>query len=417
MLQFTISSTTLAGALNDLSRVINRKASMPILTNVHISMDNAGRLTMTGADGNDFTMTKTIQADRWEGAGVFIADIDQMTNALKGMPEQDITLRVNANRCEIDYKGSSLSFLTGEANKYPTLANNELENAVTAYIDGQTLVEGVAHCRYACANDPIRIVMTGVFMEYANGTITFASTDGRKLTAVDRKADLQTDAFSGILNQKTCDIIRATVNAGKQVRMIINNEYVSLQYGNTLFLARLVEGRYPNFRGVIPTNIDYRIVVSKASLAASVKRLATFAPSGSGLIRLDYKAEDGTLVLTAKDIDLFARTMTESMAIVSATATDGGPIPDMAIGLSATYMLQVLQNFGSENITLCFIAKGDTNDTERPVKFEGDMAQTLLMPMMLNDEPVAEEEPQDEDDDEPLPDDGPDDEAVGEIAA
>lgn len=386
------------GAVSDLNRVINKSASMPILTGIHASMDNAGRLTLRAMDGSDYVMTKAIQVDRWEGAGAFVADAEQLTKALAGMPEQDITLSVTNNRCEIAYKGGSLSFETGDVEKYPVVS--EAEYNITTTIDGQILTEGVSRCLYAAAKDQTRPIMTGVYVHYADGQITFAASDGRKLSLSDRKAELACDEFSGVFNSKTCNIIKATINAGKQVRLCMGDTYVSLQYGNTMFRARLIEGRAPNYRGVIPTTTAYHLTINTKTLLASVKRLSAFAPSGSGLIRLDFDGSS-TLALTAKDIDLFSRTMTETLSVDDATATEGD-VPSLAIGLSATYLAQVLANFGSEKATLNFCAMSNGEcDASRPVTFTGDMATTILMPMLLEKE---EEEPQQED--EPNRDDG-----------
>lgn len=391
------------GAVSDLNRVINKSASMPILTGIHASMDNAGRLTLRAMDGSDYVMTKTIQVDRWEGAGAFVADAEQLTKALTGMPEQDITLSVTNNRCEIAYKGGSLSFETGDVERYPAV--NEAEYTDTANVDGQILTEGISRCLYAVAKDQIRPQMTGVYIHYADGQMSFAASDGRKLSISDRKADLACGAFEGILNPKTCNIIKATINAGKQVRLRIGDAYISLEYGNTMFRARLIEGRAPNYRGVIPTTTAYHLTINTKTLLASVKRLSAFAPSGSGLIRLDYDG-NSTLALTAKDIDLFSRTMTEALSVDDATATEGD-VPSLAIGLSATYLAQVLANFGSDKVTLNFCAMSNGEcDASRPVTFTGDMATTILMPMLLEKE---EEEPQQED--EPLPDDDMDEPA------
>lgn len=377
-----MSSATLSATLGDLSRVMNKRTSMPILDNVLIDMDNTGRIRLTAMYDNEMRMCKTLQADRFAGQGTFLANAEQLCNALKGLPEQDTTLTHKDGELRIQYNGGSSAFTAdNNASEYPK-AWTQGDSTARAYMDGKMLVDGIARVQYATAKDEVRKVMMGVYMERTGERLTFAATDGRVLKYTDYTPTFDSNDFGAIIPPRVCDVMRATIKPGNQVFVQLISDTIHLEYGNTTFDARLIEGMYPKYRNAVPTNSPYCMKVDKAALMASVKRVSLFANSSSKLMEL--KLSDGQLSIIGRDDDLFGRSMTEVIDTKGAWSEEGDMPDTLRIGVSATLFASVLQNYGSDVVEM------QIADPSRPIKFVGDSALAILMPMMLKEEETPE---------------------------
>lgn len=389
MLQFTIGSEVMAGSLADLNKVINRKSANALLENIYVRMDETGRVTMTAMYDNEYCMDKRLQADHFSGSGCFMANAEQLTMAVKGLPEQDLEFMHDDGRLHIVYKGGELSFDTGKGSEYPICPPVGDSQSVT--ITSDDLLKGLARVRYAVAHDEVRVIMTGVCVTSTKDELTFAGTDGRMLTLA-RRCPIEGE-FRVVIPDKACDIILTTLKTGKQVHMAIGDERVLLTYGNTEFSTTIHTGAYPNVQGVIPQDSPYRLLVDRKVLLSAVKRVGAFANGTSGLLRVEYA--DGQLRITGQDNDVLSRTRSEVIPVKEQTMPE-----TLAIGLSAPFLAKVLSFFGEDDVEL------QMSDTEHPVVFVGDGSTSLLMPMMLQDEtkPKPKVEPQADEEDEDMED-------------
>ena len=398
MLQFTIESTALYGALRDLNRAIDKNASLPILTNVYVCMDSTGRISMTAMWDSDIRMNTTLQASRCEGSGVFLANAEQLINALKGLPKQDVTLTCERDELRIKYEGGSIAFLVvtddEEVKKFPFITRTDSD--IRIIMRGKILVDGIASVQFAVGKDTTKPVMTGVLMERIGDRLTFNASDGHILKFLDYKIESSSD-FRAIIPTRVCDIIRATIKSGSQVFMQLTDTHIYLDYDNTLLDARLIEGKYPNYRGVVPKSNPHHIEVDRLTLLNCIKRVSLFANSTSKLVELCYKEDK--LSVSGRDDDLFTRAMTESIDVAKAWSDDASGIPEpLRIGLSATFLTSLLMNFGEDSVELQIL------DNSCAVVFSGDSSTTLLMPMMLDehkeDKPTPTPETEEDDDED-----------------
>ena len=379
MVRITINSAVLDSALSDLNRVVDKKAHMPVLLNLRVVIDTSGRIILT-ARNTDMQMQKTLQADTFSGSGAFLADAEILANTLRGLGEQDIALTYDDSRASIavSYIGGSTSFAATDISEWPA---NAIHDEVKAGIrmQGKTLTAGIARCQYAMGHDTLRSYLCGVFMRREGERLTFAASDGRRLTITDRQLEQGGQDFSAILPERLCNILRASVKQGNQVFVSFRGTYAHFDYGNTHLEAALIEQRYPNVRAVVPTTIPYHIEIDRKTLAASVKRVSLFADKDSQLVV--FKLQGNELIVTGRDDTLFSRTITERMDVAKAYASEGGEIPcELQFGLSAKHLLSILDAFGADMVDMGII------DAYHAVSFLGDSATTILMPMQIPEE-------------------------------
>lgn len=373
----TTNCKHVSAVLAELGRVINAKDALPILTSIRVQMSATGEVKMTAKRGSEMSMTKTLHASRFTGEGEFVADYEQLSCALKGLAEQDVTMQFDKGSLTIAYMGGSLTFVTGDATKYPK-DTARTDAKAEMYLTGKTLVDSLKAVKYACAKDETRMVMTGVCMEKKGDRLTFVGTDGRLLRWVDTKTDAQCADFEAVLPTTLVNILCSGLKDGNQVHLSVNTDFVYIDWADTTLDCKRVEGKYPNYRGIVDAvKTPVSMQCERKALLSSFSRVATFANQASQLIVCEYA--DGSLVLKGEDSDIFGRSMTERVQSTLHTA-DGYKGEAIKFGVSAKWMTLLLANTEGESITLKY------NDCESPIVVVGDGSTSIIMPMNINAE-------------------------------
>ena len=259
-MKFSVSSSALLSLLATAGKVISNKSTLPILDYFCLVLKD-GRLQVTTSD-LETTMIGSIEVENVESEGSIAAPVKQMLDLLKEFPEMPLTISVDDSNWEItvNWKSGSLSFPGASAVSYPELpefSNDKCEIA----LDVDTLVNGINKTIFATADDNFRPQMNGVYFNFEPGKLTFVATDAHKLVkyAVEREGDLTT-AF--ILPKKPANLLKsALLKEDEEIRMSFDANNVRFELKNATFVCRLIEGSYPNYNAVIPTNNPNKVLV------------------------------------------------------------------------------------------------------------------------------------------------------------
>lgn len=140
-------------------------------------------------------------------------------------------------------------------------------------------------------------------------------------------------------------------------------------------VCRQIEGRFPNYNGVIPQNNPYKLIIDRLLLMNAAKRVFAFSNQGTGLIKLSITA--GKLVISAQDID-FSTSVEETLAC----QYEG---EDIAIGFKAPFLIEILSNIDSSDVTIALVNPSRAGII---MPFENEKDEDLLMllmPMLLSE--------------------------------
>jgi len=152
-----------------------------------------------------------------------------------------------------------------------------------------------------------------------------------------------------------------------------NNAYIRLE--KIEIISRLIEGRYPNYNGVIPKGNPYKVTVDRILFTNALKRVTVFANPTSSLVKLSVSAN--AIVVSTQDID-YSTSAEEKVACLY----DG---EDLSIGFKGTYLIEILNNIPSSEVIL-ELADPSRAGLMLPAENEEDEdLLMLLMPMMLNE--------------------------------
>ncbi len=373
-MKFTVSSSALLSMLATTGKVISNKNTLPILDYFLLEL-NGSELTVTASD-LETTLVGKLTVESVESEGTVAAPVKQMLDSLKEFPELPLTIEVNDKNWEIkiSWKSGSLSIPGASAVSYPALQQLNAERKELT-MDVDLLVNGINKTIFATADDELRPVMNGIYVNLQAEAVTFVGTDAHKLVKYEAEQNGEvTAAF--ILPKKPANLLKSVLlKEEDDIRLSFDSKNARFELKNHTLICRLIEGTYPNYNAVIPQANPNKLLVDRIELMNGIKRVAVCSNPTTNLIRMDIA--DNKITLTAQDID-FSMSANETIAC----SYDGQPI---SIGFKSTFLVEILSNVATPTV-LIELADSTRAGVFKPVYDDKQSSTTLmlLMPMMIN---------------------------------
>ena len=373
-MKFIVSSTGLFSHLQAISRVINSKNSLPILDCFLLELTD-GTLSITASD-SETTLTTSIETNEADGNGRFAVNSKTILDALKEIPEQPLAFEVNESlEIIVKYQNGKYSLMGQHADEYPQAANLG-SNAVHVSLEASVLMNGITRSLFATADDELRPVMNGVYFDITTDDITFVASDGHKLVRNKTFKARGNEKAAFILPKKPATLLKNLLPkemADVQIDFDDRNAVFTLE--NYTMTCRLIEGRYPNYNSVIPSNNPHKATIDRAAFMSALKRVSVFSSAASSLIKL--RLDMNTIQISGQDID-FSTSAEETLMC----QYEGNP---MSIGFKSTFLIDILNNMASQEVVLELADPSRAGVIVPVEQNEEEDLLMLLMPMMLND--------------------------------
>lgn len=375
-MKFVVSSTELLSHLSAISKVINSKNTLPILDN-YLFLLEENLLTVTASD-LESTLITSIELDNTNGTGTIAVPAKLMNETLKEFPEQPLTFQIDPETFAIDIFSQNGKFSivgqNGEDFPQQPMLNEAL--ASTINVNHSVLLSGINKTLFATADDELRPVMNGIFIELTTEDMKFVASDAHKLVRYKRfDAKAEKDA-SFILPKKPAALLKSLLPKEEfDVKLEFDDKNAFFTLSNFKLICRLVEGNYPSYNSVIPQNNPNKLIIDRVEFYNTVRRVSVFSNQASNLVRL--KLAENQLIVSAQDIDF------SISAVERLNCQYEGD--DMEIGFKSTFLQEILSNLSATDV------KVELSDPTRaglllPADNENEEENVLmlLMPMMIN---------------------------------
>ncbi len=374
-MRFVLSSSALSSRLNMLSKVISSKNSLPILDCFLFQVANQV-MTITASD-SDNVIKSVIELNENEGEGEFCIPNRVILDALKELPEQPLTFDVDTENyaVKIVYQNGLYNFTAQNAEDYPRAQSmTDAANSVT--IPAQVMIDNISRCIFATANDELRPIMNGVYFDLTPDALAIVASDGHKLVRNKNFLIKSETPASFDLPKKPANLLKNILSKdGGDVLIKFDDRNAEIKYDDGVLNCRLIDGRYPNYNSVIPTDNPSQTTVDRRALLSALRRVLPFASESSQLVRLHM--ENGRFEVSSEDMD-FATSAKEQLSC----EYTGTP---MSIGFKGSSLMEVLSNLNSEQIIIMLAdpsRAGIIVPAEQP---ENEDVLMLIMPMLLNE--------------------------------
>jgi DNA polymerase-3 subunit beta len=300
-MQCEIVRTSFLDALGLAQSVAGGRTTLPILNNVLLEADSAGKLSLFASDLQT-TLRLRIDAEVKE-AGRTTLPARRLFAIAKEVSAKELAL-VSNEKEESTVTGGSSSFrLFGlPAADYP--APPPLSDSPSFGISQAALVRLLRHTAYAMSNDEMRYVLNGALFCWKEKNLTVVATDGKRLALMESPvSDGTEDEIQGIVPARAVtELLRILGDEERKVTIWLEPNRLLLQSGEVLFSSKLVDGKYPNYRAAIPEGVSEKIAVSREAFLSGLRRVSIVA--GEKVVPVRLRFENNELELSCSSAEI-----------------------------------------------------------------------------------------------------------------
>jgi len=349
--------------------------TLPILEDFLFELSEDKTLKITASD-LETTISALAQVDMAEDPGMVAIPAKMLLEIMKTFPDVPVTITVNMDSQEVELlAGEGKYKLIGhKSDEFPQIP--QLEDTESMALNASILVNAFNKTLFATGNDELRPVMSGVLCEVNEEFLNFVSTDAHKLVRY-RRNDIKPGRNAAfILPKKPLNHLKNIMPDDPDVAVSLeyNSTNAVIRFEDITLVCRLIDGKYPNYEAVIPTQNPFKLVVNRKSLINALRRVAIFGSKSTHQVR--FKISGKELVLTAEDLDY------SSEAKERLSCNYEGE--DIEIGFNSKFMQEMLNTLDAEDIDIELSAPNragiilpDTNDND------AEDILMLIMPVML----------------------------------
>lgn len=371
-MKFIVSSSYLLKQLSAINGVITTNPVVPILENFLFDIKE-GTLVITASDLQTSMMTELEVEAKENGSIAIPAKI--LMETLRNLPEQPVTFSIDSDTYSIEINSDNGRYkLSGEnATDFPRIPT--VSDGYSVNMSSGILGQAINNTIFATSNDELRPAMTGVYIKLDVTNTTFVATDSHRLIRY-RRVDVVADQpHSMIIPRKALTLLRATLpSENTNVNMEFNASNAFFNFNNVKMICRLIDERFPDYENVIPQDNKNDVVISKGALLSSLKRIAIYANKTTHQVRL--KITGSELMISAEDLD-FSNEANERLSCDHNGA-------DIEIGFNAKFLIEMLSNLDTDEITLKLNAPNRAGIILPNEKDDNEDMLMLVMPVMLN---------------------------------
>jgi len=367
-MKFVMSREALLQPLSQVSGVIERRQTLPVLANVLLQAED-NRLGCTGTD-MEVELKAEAEATVQE-AGKITVPARKLVDICRALPDgAEITFSDEEGRALLQTGKSRFTLSTLAAEEFPeseqaeALQEFELEESGFRRVLEQTA--------FAMANHDVRYYLNGLLLELTNGRLRAVSTDGHRLALADRETELDVgdEARQVIVPRKgVMEILRVLERGGETIRLGVGKNHVRLARDGLVATTKLIDGRFPDYEAVIPVGAQQQIRLNREVFRSALQRAAILSNEKYRGVRLDLRS--GAMQIVAHNPQ-----QEEAEEEIEAQHE----IESLTVGFNVTYLMDALDAIDRDEVTLSL---RDANSSCLLQAAGDDSNRHVVMPLKL----------------------------------
>ena len=366
-MKLTLTREALFKPLQVVSGVVERRQTLPILSNVFISVQN-NLLKLIATDLEVELVTETILMNSENGEVTVAAR--KLMDICRALPEGTL-LDISENKGKVQLKAgkSRFSLSTLPADDFPKV--QKLNETVTVTIIASVLKNMIDKTYFAMAQQDVRYYLNGVLFEIEGDRLRAVATDGHRLSVCDGlvKTNSQPLLQAIIPRKGILELQRLITDPNASITITLSVNHIRAEFEGLTYTSKLIDGKFPDYERVIPQNTTKKIVAERAVLKDALHRASILSNEKYRGVRL--KVTQGNLIASTSNPEL------EEAEEHIEVDYNGD---DFEIGFNVTYIIDALSAISCDEIELlftdgnssCLIQPRDTKDCRH-----------VIMPMRL----------------------------------
>lgn len=367
-MQIKINREVLLKPLNSVTGIVERRHTLPILSNLLVKIQQQEML-LTATDLEMQISLKVHGAI--EGELNTTISAKKLLDICRSLPDSTNIEMVNQdNRITLKAGKSRFNLQTLPAADYPLMSKATGQNIRFNLSQGE-LKRLLKQVEFAMAQQDIRYYLNGLLMEVNANQLHVVGTDGHRLSYTSTVLDMQFEKTEVILPRKTVLELTKLLDDQSDAPVTVDllNGQVSFEFGDIQLISKVIDGKFPDYNRVIPTAHQNIFLVNRQEILSALQRASILSNEKYRSIRM---------VITSGMLKLIS-TNTEQEEAEEELEIDYSKTP-LDIGFNVTYLIDVLNNLGDEEISFAF---ADANSSCLITAGSDTNYKYVVMPMRI----------------------------------
>jgi DNA polymerase-3 subunit beta len=337
--KLTVNKSNLLEGLQKIQSVVSARTTLPILSNVLVKAEDA-KLQLTTTD-----LEVSVRCDvaaTVTKAGATTLPARRLFGIVRELPSEEIDIEVSEKDEASIRCGSSFFKIFGlSEDEFPPLP--EFAGGHAYSMDQRALKEMLRMCAYAASTDETRYALNGALFSFKGDKLTLVTTDGRRLALVEQEVEFPPEAESDVIvpAKAIAELLRSLPEDETAVKIHTTQNQIAFEFEDVLVVSKLIEGTYPNFRQVIPSQCEERVTLERETLLTAVRRVAILTTDKANSIKLSFKPNNLEIAAVTPEVG----EAHESMAIKY-----GGK--EISVAFNPEFLMDPLRNIAGDEVHL-----------------------------------------------------------------
>lgn len=368
-MKFVISREALLTPLNLVAGVVERRQTLPVLSNVLLVLEGT-QLSITGTDLEVELIGRVQLLQAPDVGGEVTVPARKLADICKSLPDGcDIQFIYEDNKVVVKSGRSRFTLSTLSASDFPSVEEGPKNQEFT--IRQGDLKRLIDRTSFAMAQQDVRYYLNGMLWEIQSGQLRVVATDGHRLAVCTLAAPIESAEKAMIIlpRKGVIELARLMTSENDDVHVVIGNNHIRATTTDFTFTSKLVDGKFPDYDRVLPKGSTKTIFGSRADLRQAFSRAAILS---------NEKYRGVRLMLSDNSIQMIANNPEQEQAEEVVSVDYQGE--SLEIGFNVSYLLDVLGVLSGENIK---ISLSDANSSALLEEVEESDCMYVVMPMRL----------------------------------
>ena len=361
-----INTHTLRNALQDITGVVSKDLSMPILSHVLIEK-NDKQINITGTN---LEMQITVKADFLESDEFDPITVSgrKLYEIVRSLDDQNIQISTTKNRLILKTNNSSFKLSTLSANNFPTF--DDLKPLETFTINQAQLLNLLNKTSFSMASNPdVRFILCGLLLEITPNNLTAVATDAHRLaissTHLEKK---QINNINCIVPRKAVLELIRILQGDKEAKVSVGSNQIRVDFKDLNFISKLMDGKFPaGYKAVIPTTATIEVLLEKQNIRSALQRVSILANEKFKGVRID--ASNKTIILSSENPEQ------EEAKETIEHQSDAAEQNKVVAGFNAGYLIEAINACSGDEIIMVLNGPKEApgQDATKKTKTEGTL--------------------------------------------
>jgi len=372
-MKVTLERAALLKSLGHVHRVVERRNTIPILSNVLLQAN--GTSLLLKATDLDLEITESVAADIGQ-AGATTLPAHTLYDIVRKLPDgAQVSLEASGDAGQLLLRSGRSRFTLQSLpdTDFPDMATGDLSHKFT--LPAGELKKLIDKTQFAISTEETRYYLNGIFVHTidvdGHTMLRAVATDGHRLARVEIPSPAGAAGMPGVIvpRKAVAEVQKLIEDASADVTIEMSSTKARFTFGDVVLTSKLIDGTFPDYARVIPSGNDKRLIVEREPFARAVDRVSTISSERGRAVKLSLA--DGKLTLSVTNPD--SGSATEELEV----DYDSGPLD---IGFNAKYLLDITSQLDSDTALFKLADSGSQTVVQDR---DGSAALYVLMPMRV----------------------------------